>query len=292
MTRAIAIGAFALVGMLQLPATTWAGDAWNDKPAANWTDKDVQKLRTKSPWAKEVSMSLNQDRSTDMMQNRGGRGGGGGGGGGMGGAGGGAGMGGSGSRPGMNGEAERAPVMQRQQERKVTVRWESAAPMRAAPAKENDPVQAKIAEWSKDYYVVTAVGLGGGMMGGGGGGMRRNGGWNNGAAAPAGGIPDSDSPAAPEARRPDPERMAQLQAQMQERMKSSTALRRKGKDPIAPARVERLQTPDGPAMVFLFPREPITADDKEVSFETAAGPMELKVKFPLKDMIYQGKLEL
>jgi hypothetical protein len=44
---------------------------------------------------------------------------------------------------------------------------------------------------------------------------------------------------------------------------------------------------------FLFPRsEAITLEDKEVEFETKLGPMEIKRKFKLQDMVFGGKLEL
>lgn len=154
------------------------------------------------------------------------------------------------------------------QQRKVTVRWESAAAMQAAPLKEGD-LHAKVAAWSKEFYVVTASGMGG--MGGGRGNF-------------SGANPDR-----PEA---DPERMTQMRNQMQDRLKTATLLKRKGKDPIYPARIERLQTADGPMTVFLFPREPISMEDKEVQFESAMGPMEVRTRFVLKEMAYQGKLEL
>lgn len=86
----------------------------------------------------------------------------------------------------------------------------------------------------------------------------------------------------------DPGRLSQ----MQNRLKTATVLRCKGKEPIYPTRIERLQTPEGLMTVFLFPRDPITLEDKEVQFETAMGPMEIRTRFVLKDMSYQGKLEL
>ena len=265
-----------------LTLTLWAAEPWQDKPAASWSEKDVAKLRTKSPWAHEASTEFNADRMSGMMNQGGGGGrgrGGMGGGAGMGsaeggpsmGGGGGGGMGGGRSRDGgppMGGGEPNGPGGMAQQ-RKVMVRWESAAALQAAPAKENDELHAKVATWSKEFYVVTASGMGG--MGGGRGGF--------GGASP-------DSPQA------DPERMAQMRTQVQERLKTATLLKRKGKDPIYPARIERLQTPDGPMTVFLFPRDPITAEDKEVQFETAMGPMEVRTRFVLKDMAYQGKLEL
>ena len=82
---------------------------------------------------------------------------------------------------------------------------------------------------------------------------------------------------------------------MEERLKDSTHLERKGKDPIAPAQVETGQAADGSSiMMFLFPKgsQPIEANDKEVVFVTQMGPMGVKAKFVLKDMVVNGKLEL
>jgi hypothetical protein len=58
--------------------------------------------------------------------------------------------------------------------------------------------------------------------------------------------------------------------------------------------VQPAQTNNGTILVFFFPRaaQPITLDDKDVTFHQKLGPMELKAKFALKDMVYQGKLEL
>ena len=78
-----------------------------------------------------------------------------------------------------------------------------------------------------------------------------------------------------------------------DRLKSSTSLQVKGKRSISPDSVQ--EAPGAArALLFVFPRgsEPITLDDKEVTFITNPGPMEIKVKFPLKEMKYQGKLAL
>ena len=67
----------------------------------------------------------------------------------------------------------------------------------------------------------------------------------------------------------------------------------KGKDAIQPERIETIQVPDGRVTAFLFPRGTVLSkDDKEVVFETARGPMEIKAKFNLAEMDYKGKLEL
>lgn len=47
----------------------------------------------------------------------------------------------------------------------------------------------------------------------------------------------------------------------------------------------------GPGTFFYFPRnEPLSLDDKSVMFTTRMGPLEIKAKFTLKDMLYKGKL--
>jgi hypothetical protein len=47
-------------------------------------------------------------------------------------------------------------------------------------------------------------------------------------------------------------------------------------------------------MLFAFPRKElqITPEDKQVTFKTTMGPMEISVKFNLKDMVFDQKLSL
>jgi len=65
------------------------------------------------------------------------------------------------------------------------------------------------------------------------------------------------------------------------------------KEPIAPKGFDfqpRTQTTD---IIFVFPKiTPIVADDKEVEVVLKLGQIEAKKKFNLKEMIYNGKLEL
>lgn len=76
--------------------------------------------------------------------------------------------------------------------------------------------------------------------------------------------------------------------------KEETALTRKGKDPIQPERLQSVEQAGRRAVLFFFPREahPITLEDREVTFATSMGPARLAVRFPLKEMLYQGQLEL
>lgn len=103
-----------------------------------------------------------------------------------------------------------------------------------------------------------------------GGGGPRGGGPGGGADAPAGGErPD----------RPDP--TAEQRKAMIGTLKQSSALQRKGKDPLAAVRVGELEGSETPTLLFYFPRtgDPISLADKEVIFRTRIGPLQLKVKF-------------
>ncbi len=78
------------------------------------------------------------------------------------------------------------------------------------------------------------------------------------------------------------------------RLKSVTSLERKGKDPIFPERVEAVSISDEKGIMFAFPRnpDPVTITDKEVTFVAAMGPLRIKVRFNLKEMMNEGHLEL
>jgi hypothetical protein len=47
----------------------------------------------------------------------------------------------------------------------------------------------------------------------------------------------------------------------------------------------------GPGTLFYFSRlDNITLEDKQISFYTKMGPIEVRARFTLKEMMYQGKL--
>jgi hypothetical protein len=77
--------------------------------------------------------------------------------------------------------------------------------------------------------------------------------------------------------------------QRAEMLQQYTKLDRKG-DPIYLAQVV---FPSPSSTRFYFSRrDPIDPNDKQVTFATKLGPIEVKAKFILKDMFYQGKLAL
>ena len=75
-------------------------------------------------------------------------------------------------------------------------------------------------------------------------------------------------------------------------MKRITRLERSGKDMLFATHVDTRDKTGGLTLVFLFDGEaqPITVDDREVQFVTRLGAMNLRVKFNLKDMMFDRKL--
>lgn len=143
---------------------------------------------------------------------------------------------------------------------KFMVRWESAVPVREAAAKIEDAHGTKITELAKEFYVISVSGTS--MM-------------------PVGRRGQDG-----QSQRPQPDL-----SRMQERIVEATSLRIKGQDPVAPTKIEVLQEAGGGmSTLFLFPRSrEISADTKEVLFETSMGPMAIKTKFSVKEMMYEGQ---
>jgi hypothetical protein len=268
-------------GGLALAMSVWAGDAWKDKKPADWTEKDLTKFLTRSPWAKSVAMEMDFSRMSRNRSGRGGIGGEmpgggvpgdgagagpmGGRGGGMGGPGGGGrgpggGMAGGGmGEGGMEGGGMPAPPP-------AIVRWESAPLVREANARaESQEFNEAVAKFAKDYYVVSvtiaAPERPGGWPGGGGG-------W--------GGRQDSGA-------------MDERHKQMTARLVEATSIKAGG-EARPPERVEVLKSVNGRTTLFLFPRAlALEGAAKELNFETALGPMVIKAKFNPKEMA-QGSI--
>ena len=74
---------------------------------------------------------------------------------------------------------------------------------------------------------------------------------------------------------------------------ATTFLRRGRKPPIALADGGMQQDGGTLTLIFAFPRtDPITLDDKDIEFVTTIGTVEIKKKFTLKDLVFDGQLEL
>src|SRR5579871_4007648 len=219
-------------------------DFWNKKEPAEWSSEEIDKLVSKSPWAKEVSA---QSAALSRPYGSGGAGGGmgdpgiGGGGGGYPGAGGMGGRGGyGGGRRGGNGQM---PVSYR-----ATVRWESAKPIQAA-------LKTPLPEEFANAYVISVSGVPVLQQG-----RQRS--------------DDGDS---------ETTVSKGLSDDVLDRIKNLTYLEPKGKPPAQPSAVKKgsISSSGTPNLLFGFPRDvlPLTEDDREVAFTTQLGKIEIKTRF-------------
>jgi hypothetical protein len=254
----------------------WAADFWQSKPYTSWDDKELQKILTDSPWAKKVSVALTGRGGGGGGAapdggggGRGGRGGGpaggnadpgisGGGGGGIAetsgaGRGGGGGFGGAGGGGGGGGGGgDFTPTPAIQ----LLVAWQSALPMREAVAKQRFGAEAGTSPDAKKLVE----------------------GEQQFYIVMVAGLPGYVQPRDDDAK---------------QTLVKATTLTIKGKDPLASADVQFQMTGRNVNAYFVFPRtSPLTLDDKEVEFATHAGPLAVKQKFNLKNMVINGKLEL
>lgn len=243
----IAIGAAVAVSCLV------AADPWSHKDPAKWTEKDVQRVLSDSPWAQQASavFSLAAEDPppapppiSPAAQ---------------------AGLGVPNSGVRWDGGVGRSrgpdPTLN------VLVRWDSALPVREALSRAGKDVQSSsIAERAGKDYIISIVGL-----------------------VPAGryrsvGRTESQSRSDDTVDGRNPEEML-------EGLMAASRLIPKGKGAISPDDA-KLDGDSGTLYVFFPKTEPIAADDKEATFTTRFGALTVQKRFRLKDMTYRGKLEL
>ncbi len=250
---------------LASPALLLAGssDFWNKKEPDQWSQEEVDRLTTKSPWAKEVTASTPQYTGDRSAQTGGpgmgypGAGGGRVGGMGIPSAGGGGGMG----RGGMGSGRSRGGPSELPMQFSGIVRWESAKPIREA-------LKTALPESLGSDFVISVSGIP--ILGN--GRLRSD---------------DGDTPTAV-SKKPSEDALEQI--------KNLTYLEPKGKSAAQPGVVQPWQGTGAGVntLLFGFSREilQLGPEDKEVTFKTRLGTLDLKVKFSLKDMMYHKELAL
>lgn len=231
----------------------YAADPWQSKPFMEWSDKDVNKILTNSPWARAVSVSVGSPTmpggrgdpsgaDETLRRPSGGD---------LEGPGGGPPGGNVASRePGTRTELAATPSLQ------LTIRWQSALPVKQALARRKYGSEAATSPDAKNFLEDNSVYL-----------------------IAVSGLP----PAIAGVRSP------QAKAAILEQ----TTLSSKGKDALPPSDI--LLGPPGKLIeaFFVFPKaRAFTLADKEIEFSTKLGPLVVKYKFHLKDMLYNGSLEL
>jgi len=227
----------------------YAGESefWNKKDPSQWSSDEIEKLKTKSPWAKSVTVALRQSGSSGNGSGAGYPGGG------MGGGGmGGGGMGRGRRGGGMGGPA---PIQYH-----GVVRWVSAKPIQEA-------LKSPIPEGLANDYVISVSGIP--IVTG---DSQRSDDGDSGTSGAKG--PSQD---------------------VLERIKNLTYLEPKGKPPAQPGTVQPGSAGfETNVLLFGFSHEvlQLTPQDKEVSFTTQLGKLEIKTKFDVKDMMYHKELAL
>lgn len=268
-----------------LPLPVRAADPWT-RPPGEWNEKDVQRVLFDSPWSRSVTITM----SSGMPMSGAGRGGRGGRGGGMGGMSGGMpdasvgagseGVMGGGGRPGM-GEGmggTMAPSVQFQ------IRWQSAKPVKIATIRarmgaeaETSPQAREFIEREEPDYVIAVIGP---PMG-----PPTEGGARPGPGQREGVPPATGAPAGQDQRGSPEQWLAGL--------KENTWLAWKNHEKLHPASVALPPGGQRNVLIFHFPKDhPIELEDKEVEFCMRRGPFDVKKKFKLKEMVYDGKLAL
>jgi len=229
----------------------WAADFWTTKPFTDWSDKEVQKIISDSPWAGKVTMSAGLSLSVPES--------GGGGGGGRGGRGGGRSSGPQGdaanSDPGVAGGGDLggggpSGVT-------VTLFWQTAAPVKQALIKRQYGAEAGTSPEAKakldrveQIYVLTMLGVPGFAL-------------------------------------------ASAQGDKKAALLDSTMLTVNGKPVLKAADVQVSGGRGASTVSFLFPKTTtFTVEDKEVEFSSKFGTSTVKRKFKLKDMVFNGKVEM
>jgi hypothetical protein len=236
----------ALLGLagLLFAGITLGEDFWARKDYTQWTDEEVRRIMTNSPWSKEVTVdapaeAVGGGRRSDpasaapvnVENSGGGRGGRGGG------------------RAG--GDAANTPTVA---QITLTVSWRSALPLRRAVVKSRIGASSEVpadlrqslSQESADYVVVVS------------------------------GVP------------------ASMARTIQDPIRLNRSTLKIGKRvPVVPKGVDFQTRTQSVDVFFVFPKnEPITLDDKEVELDLLLGRMEARRKFTLKDMVYNGKLEM
>jgi hypothetical protein len=239
---------------LFLPALTLcAADVWVAKPYAAWSDKDIRKIMTDSPWSRTVSVFLDVNPLGDLLRGRGSAPAPGGPG--IAETGGGLGVGQSAPPPGA---ASPAPVQTGPPKTTLIVRWQSATIVQQALVRAqygdkagSSPEAQKRLEPNAEYYVIAV-----------------------------GNLPASQKLRDAEARKVLLGMTTLTVNGRDHPIAAKDVVYVEGGQGMIEAR-------------FLFPRDIVlTAVDKEVEFATMFGKAAVKAKFNLKSMVINGKLGL
>lgn len=229
-----------------------ASQPWTSKDFKQWTAAEIEKVLNDSPWAQQVMASFGTPLQPDDMPitpppgAQGGL---------------------AGSRGVSDGRWDggvaRNTGTGQVPSLPVTVRWDSALPVRQALSRSQR--ENAVSSRSANDYVITVIGLA--------------------SASPhISAAPGEETSGGVDREPQDP-------AQIARAFIGNSALLLRGKPAIAPED-GKFDAATGAVQLF-FPRSAaITLSDKEITFVTRFGSISVQKKFRLKDMTYKGELEL
>jgi len=255
----------AVIVATLLATSLAAADFWQSKPFTEWTDKEVQKILAASPWVHQVTVSYggssesshgNDRHGSTFDDNPGWM-----------------------SVPSAGEKADVASGKQRGEQAgdedrvrggaqaKLTIQWRSALPIRQALARAKFGVEASTSPEARQFleseqssYVIAVLG-----------------------------IPRSLLTGVGDASKSDAVKKALLGGA------SITIANGKNNRPLPSTRPIDIEFRVAGAIdvFFIFPRTtPLAVDDKDVEFSIKLGHLAFKERFPLKDMLFKGGLEL
>ena len=244
-------------------AALWAADFWESKSYTEWSEKEVGKLLANSPWSQKVTVYMSGGRGGGGGAGGGGFGGPGGGGGGRGGGGGGGGGSGGGGGGGGGGGRGRGggggfggPGGGMAPATNLFVRWFSSIPVKQAMVKSKYASEAATAQEAIDYLARQETHY----------------------IVAVVGLPG---------------RMAGFVQRNPDARQENTVLKRKKKEPINPDDIQVQSQEETASFYFMFPKtDEITVDDKDVEFIMKTQRFEVRRKFKLKNMVFNGELSL
>jgi hypothetical protein len=241
-----------------------AADFWQSKAFTEWSDKEVQKILAASPWVHQVTVSYGGTSEPNHGNDR------------------------HGStfddNPGwmsVPSAAEKADVASGKQrgeqngdedrvrgasQAKVTIQWRSALPIRQALARARFGVEASTSPEARQFleseqssYVIAVLG-----------------------------IPRSLLTGVGDASKNEAVKKALLNG-------AAITIANSKNHPVTTTRPIDIEFRVAGAIdvFFIFPRTPpLTVDDKDIEFSIKLGHLAFKERFPLKDMLFKGELEL
>lgn len=242
----------------------WASQPW-DKDAMHWTVEDARHILLDSPWSQEANATFGPELTPEDIPPAP-----------LPGA---AEAGIAGRHPNSGAGWDGGPGRDtggRTPSLPVTVRWDSALPVRQAilklPASDRTPGDVWTQRELERDYIVTVIGLVPAGRYRSAGQLQTN--------TKSSSDEDEEKGVNPQ----DPERLL-------EGVMAASGLIRRGQPPIRPEDV-KLDASTGTLHLF-FPRAAgIRAEDKDITFTTRFGSMRVSRKFRPKDMVYVGRLEL